>query len=588
MTSKRFAILIGSSQFNDPELQGLRCPIWDVNGLADILASKEYGNFSEIIQSINEPHYVVLEKINEVFIKAERDDLILIYFSGHGKLNRMGKLRLTTQNTQIQKLDSTSVPVEWLKDLITDTSRTNRIVIILDCCHSGAIGDAFFTKGDLDGQYQALSRGRGTYIITASTAIDVAIERMSDEYGAFTKFIIEGIKSWDAADENGNVTVDSLFSYLNRRMQKEIGKSPKKWDLDVEDELIIATRGKARTKRTDPRTPIRIPGLPSGQEIPVPVFWKRMPVILALIAALIISMIIIYSMINPTSDAVPGTSNPTTTPTLFNQPMLGRVTGTILFNNQPISTLTNQTAEIHLTPLESNQIINTTFSDAQTGQYALQGVHAGFYNTDISLNTSPSGSHESGYGLPGDFGDFLPGLNPEIAVNPSEAQGLSDVLCNLKVIQAIHLIEPVDNRNTSSSYWDRFGPTVYAPSFNGFVWEPVPGATKYNVKLLAWDTQSRQIQTMVYTTPSIIDEIQTNTTNPSCTFNFGGEQKTSTYELRITAFNNKDEIIGSLVSFPSYRVWNTGFKFVISDSERNPILPTAYPTSIMTFIGEPW
>ncbi len=248
MTSKRYAVLIGSSEFSDPELQSLRCPECDVHGLSDILASEHYGNFSEISKSINEPHHVVLRKLEEVFTKAEPDDLVLIYFSGHGELNRMGKLRLVTTNTELNALYSTSVPIESIQHCISDISRTNRILIILDCCNAGAVGKAFeATKGSRDEQYAELSRGRGIYVLAASTAFDVAVERKDDEYGAFTKFIIEGIQTWEAADKDGNVTVDSLYDYLYRRMQKEIGKTPKKWDIGVQDTLIIASRGETDT-----------------------------------------------------------------------------------------------------------------------------------------------------------------------------------------------------------------------------------------------------------------------------------------------------------------------------------------------------
>lgn len=55
MTEQRYAILIASSQFEDDNLQKLKCPENDVDGLDRILKSKEYGNFSNTFPLKNSP-----------------------------------------------------------------------------------------------------------------------------------------------------------------------------------------------------------------------------------------------------------------------------------------------------------------------------------------------------------------------------------------------------------------------------------------------------------------------------------------------------------------------------------------------------
>ena len=231
MTGKKFGILIASSRFPDePRLDALRCPEHDVDGLNDILKSPEYGQFNETFVLKNKPHHEVQRIMNRVLRQAGSEDLVLIYYSGHGKLNPVGRLHLATVDSVVEELDSTSIPVTRIKDFV-DVSPSNKIVIILDCCYSGAVKAAFVRSG-VDDQLQLVSGGRGTYILTASTGIEVALEKESDEYGVFTKHIIEGIRSGEAdVDSDGLVSMEDLYRYVYARMESEGCQKPMMWDL---------------------------------------------------------------------------------------------------------------------------------------------------------------------------------------------------------------------------------------------------------------------------------------------------------------------------------------------------------------------
>ena len=255
MAERRYGILIASSQFpKEPKLENLRCPENDVDALNKILTSKAHGEFIKTFTLKNAPHHKVQLKINQVLRKADKNDLVLIYYSGHGKLNPAGRLHLACTNTIVSALEATSIPVSMIKEY-ADISPSNKVVLILDCCFAGAGGDDF-TKGSLDDQLQLISGGRGTYIMTASTGIQVAVEKESDQYGVFTKHIIEGISKGDAdTDGDGLVTMDELYSYVHDRVLKEGFQEPMKWDLNVRGDLVIARSGKIL--REDRRKQIR-------------------------------------------------------------------------------------------------------------------------------------------------------------------------------------------------------------------------------------------------------------------------------------------------------------------------------------------
>lgn len=252
MTEQRYAILIASSQFQDQNLQALQCPENDVDGLDKILKSKNYGNFSSTFLSKNKPNHKVQEEMERVIQTADKDDLILIYYSGHGKQDHAGKLHLATTNTDVMCLKSTSISINFIKELLDD-SRTTKVILILDCCYSGLAGETF-ARGGIDEEMQSLSQVTGTYIITASGGTQSAFEKPEDGYGVFTKHAIEGITSWDAANTEGNVTMDSLYSYILKKMQRDSNQRPMKWALKVKGELVIASMNKSKSALESQKT----------------------------------------------------------------------------------------------------------------------------------------------------------------------------------------------------------------------------------------------------------------------------------------------------------------------------------------------
>ncbi|MCP4104499.1 MAG: SUMF1/EgtB/PvdO family nonheme iron enzyme [Desulfobacteraceae bacterium] len=238
----RYAILIASSQFPEEQrLEALRFPGNDVKGLDEILSSEDYGHFDETFVFENKPDSEVRRRINRTLREAGKDDMVLIYYSGHGKLNDTGHLYLATTNTVMIELESTSISVNEIKSFM-DVSSSRKKVLILDCCYSGAV-DKIFTRlrGGVDDQLQMISRGQGTCIMTASTGIQAAVEKEADKHGVFTKHIIEGIRTGKAdLNKDGWITTDELYRYVYEHVCEGGCQEPMKWDLNIRGELVIA------------------------------------------------------------------------------------------------------------------------------------------------------------------------------------------------------------------------------------------------------------------------------------------------------------------------------------------------------------
>jgi membrane-associated phospholipid phosphatase len=246
----RRALVIGSSTFAaDADLPQLRCPPADVAGVTRVLNSPDHGGFDEVVSALNRPYYEVQRALFKLLNTATKEDLVLIYYSGHGKLSRSGVLYLTAADSRSEELEATAVSSRVLREYI-ELSRCRRVVVLLDCCYAGAAGGEF-KGGSLQDQLAQIGTGTGTYLITAANPIQLAQEREGDEYSLFTKYLLNGIESGAAdANRDGWIDADELYDYVKTHVVTEgAAQSPTKWDFDVQGEILIARSGIDRKKR---------------------------------------------------------------------------------------------------------------------------------------------------------------------------------------------------------------------------------------------------------------------------------------------------------------------------------------------------
>jgi hypothetical protein len=198
-----------------------------------------------VISIPNGTHEIAKKAIYQCLRKAQPDDLVLIYYSGHGKLDEDGNLYLAAKDTVIEALPPTSIPIEDIKKYIQFSS-ASKIVVILDCCFSGAVKRMF--KGAAAEQAShALQEleGEGRFYLTASTDIQLAEEKEGDQYSLLTKHIIDGIAEGFAdSNDDGRVSFQELCSYVQSRVPREGRQRPKSWFIDTAGDVTVAFTGK--------------------------------------------------------------------------------------------------------------------------------------------------------------------------------------------------------------------------------------------------------------------------------------------------------------------------------------------------------
>lgn len=136
----RHALLIGVSEFADERLARLNAPANDVITFRGILQDSSLGNFDSVELSLNQDFLAVRDHISRFFSDRSPDDVLLLYYSGHGILGRGNRLFLATGGSNLDTPRTRSISAQEIRDFIED-SRAQRQIVVLDCCHSGAFAE---------------------------------------------------------------------------------------------------------------------------------------------------------------------------------------------------------------------------------------------------------------------------------------------------------------------------------------------------------------------------------------------------------------------------------------------------------------
>jgi uncharacterized caspase-like protein len=262
------ALVVASDRYDDPALQRLRGPVRDAEELASTLADPAVGGF-DVRTMLNEPAHLIAEEIEGFFRDRMRDDLLLLYFSCHGVKDDAGRLYFATTSTKLNRLAATGVASSFVGERM-DHSRSRKIVLLLDCCYSGAFARGLHPRAGQSVDVQERFDGQGRIVITASTAMEYAFELEVDDGvdvtgggtpSLFTSSVVRGLRTGAAdLDGDGRISVDELYDYVFAQVRARSSSQTPSMFSSVQGELYIArSPGSAQdtgTTRRDGAVPV--------------------------------------------------------------------------------------------------------------------------------------------------------------------------------------------------------------------------------------------------------------------------------------------------------------------------------------------
>jgi len=233
---KVWAVVIGIANYN--HMPVLRYTDDDAYRMYAFLKSPEGGALDDdqisILIDEDATKQNIKSTMQEVFSKAGPNDLVILYFSGHGLKGSFLPIDFDGYNNKLYH--------EEIKDLL-DRSPAKYKLCIADACHSGSL---LAMRGNvrnvLDDYYTSLAKAEpGTALIMSSKSEETSLESNNLRQGVFSHFLIRGLKGEADEDQDHFVSVKELFHFINGNVRSYTGnrQSPLIQG-DYDEEMTVA------------------------------------------------------------------------------------------------------------------------------------------------------------------------------------------------------------------------------------------------------------------------------------------------------------------------------------------------------------
>lgn len=198
----RKALVVGVNQYPGNRLHGC---INDAEAMAQMLTMNDDGsvNFDVRLEKDVPNKNTLMSLIHNLFDCDH--EMCVFYFAGHGALNTYGSGYIITPD---KKDFDQGISMDEIIHIANLSKAKNRL-IILDCCHAGALGSPAFTGGNI------CHIGEGVTIMTAARRDEKSME--FNGHGLFTGLLLEALDG-GAADISGMITPAGMYAYVDRSL----------------------------------------------------------------------------------------------------------------------------------------------------------------------------------------------------------------------------------------------------------------------------------------------------------------------------------------------------------------------------------
>ena len=220
----KWALVIGVSKFADSSIN-LKYAAKDAQDFKEYLIkeAKFAPDHVRLLTDEQATRENILDTVGDKWLPhvANPDDLVLIYISSHGspsKVDLNGVNYLVAHNTDKNRLYATGVPMQDLVKMIKERVHSDRIVLVMDACHSGAAntaGKGLFRIANFSAD--ELAQGSGQLVICSSEPTQTSWESKRYQNGVFTHYLLEGLR------QNGGMNkLGDAFRHMQEKVQEEV------------------------------------------------------------------------------------------------------------------------------------------------------------------------------------------------------------------------------------------------------------------------------------------------------------------------------------------------------------------------------
>lgn len=217
---KIWAVVVGVGRYTS--MPSLKFTDDDAFRFYSFLKSPEGGalpeNQIEILVDESATRDNILKTMRTMFLKADANDVVVLYFSGHGLEGCFLPVDFDGFNNKLRH--------DEVKQIFK-SSKAKHKLCIADACHSGSLsyGQGLASKGpatvSLKRFYQAFEDADGGIaLLMSSQSEELSLEDHGLRQGVFTYYVLQGLKG--KADNNSDklVTIKELYNYVYKSVRE--------------------------------------------------------------------------------------------------------------------------------------------------------------------------------------------------------------------------------------------------------------------------------------------------------------------------------------------------------------------------------
>lgn len=223
---ERWAVVIGVGEYSSADIPDLEFAAADAQAVYDFLTSSEAGPFEEDhIRFLTDEQATGDAMRDALFVflqQADWDDLVFIYYAGHGAPdpNRPDNLYLLPTDSDLDALASTAFPMWDVKTALRRQISAERVIVVADACHSAGTADGDVVGGAqsnaIAGGFAQLFTPSRRLMMTAADTNEFSLEDVRwGGHGVFTHFFLDGLRGNGDANGDGIVTFMEVFDYVS-------------------------------------------------------------------------------------------------------------------------------------------------------------------------------------------------------------------------------------------------------------------------------------------------------------------------------------------------------------------------------------
>ena len=155
----------------------------------------------------------ILSEMNSTFSKADENDVIMLYYSGHGLPGSFLPIDFDGYNNVLQHAE--------IKEIL-DKSNAKHKIVLADACHSGSLlaMKSPFNATRMESFFEGFeTASAGTALFTSSKSEEISMETSGLRQGIYSHYLIRGLRGEADADRNKIVTISELYEYVNKNVR---------------------------------------------------------------------------------------------------------------------------------------------------------------------------------------------------------------------------------------------------------------------------------------------------------------------------------------------------------------------------------